>query len=155
MTGEPGMRAAAIPVLLYHSVADTPAVGQEAFTVTPKRFAEHVAAIADAGLTALTVSDLAAAMRGERELPPRSVAVTFDDAFEDTQAAVERLRDAGIPSTVYVQSSGSTARAGRPCRRCARCMPRASRSARTPCRTRTWTRSPRLVRRARSGTRGT
>ncbi|MGH2850523.1 MAG: polysaccharide deacetylase family protein [Solirubrobacteraceae bacterium] len=104
MTGEPGMRASAIPVLLYHSVADTPAVGQEAFTVTPKRFAEHVAAIADAGLTALTITDLAAAIRGERELPPRSVAVTFDDAFEDTLGAVERLRDAAIPSTVYVQS---------------------------------------------------
>jgi peptidoglycan/xylan/chitin deacetylase (PgdA/CDA1 family) len=102
---EAGVRAAAIPVLLYHSVADTPAVGQEDFTVTPKRFAEHVAAIADAGLEALTVTDLAAAMRGERPLPPRCVAVTFDDAFADTEAAVERLHAAGIPSTVYVQSS--------------------------------------------------
>jgi len=97
--------AVAIPVLLYHSVADQPAVGQEDFTVTLQGFVEHVAAIADVGGTALTITQLGAALRGERPLPPRAVAVTFDDAFADTQAAAERLLEAGIPSTIYVQSS--------------------------------------------------
>jgi len=95
----------AIPVLLYHSVDDEPAVGQEPYTVTPKLFGEHVAAIADAGCTAMTISELVAGLRGDRPLPARPVAVTFDDTFANTQAAVERLREAGIPSTIYVQTN--------------------------------------------------
>lgn len=107
MTLEPPSvgHAVAIPVLLYHSVADEPAVGQEHFTVTPKLFAEHVAAIADAGLTAVTISELAASLRGDRPLAAHTVAVTFDDAFADTQLATERLREAGVPSTIYVQTN--------------------------------------------------
>ncbi len=95
----------AIPVLLYHSVDDEPAAGQEAYTVTPKLFGEHLAAIVDAGRTALTISELVACLRGDRPLPARAVAVTFDDAFANTQAAAERLREVGIPSTIYVQTN--------------------------------------------------
>jgi peptidoglycan/xylan/chitin deacetylase (PgdA/CDA1 family) len=91
-----------VPVLLYHSVSDLPAAGQEAFTVTPRRFADHVAAIVDSGRVALTVSELAAAIRGERDLPERAVAVTFDDGFDDTPAATELLRANGLVGTVYV-----------------------------------------------------
>ena len=59
-----------IPVLLYHSVADAPAPGQPLFTVRPSTFAEHVAAIVDSGRIALTITELAKALRGER--PPRA-----------------------------------------------------------------------------------
>lgn len=93
-----------IPVLLYHSVADAPAPGQPLFTVRPSTFAEQVAAIVDSGRSALTITELAKALRGERPLPPRVVAVTFDDGFDDTPAAVELLRANGIASTVYVTS---------------------------------------------------
>jgi peptidoglycan/xylan/chitin deacetylase (PgdA/CDA1 family) len=93
----------AIPVLLYHSVADAPPPGQQQpFTVAPERFAEHVATIAESGRTAMTISELASALRDQRALPERPLAVTFDDAFEDTPPAVSRLRAAGITSTVYV-----------------------------------------------------
>jgi len=92
-----------IPVLLYHSVADIAPYEQlQRYTVTPSRFREHVAAIASSGRTAMTVSELASALRGERPLPLRPVAVTFDDGYDDTPAAVELLRDSGISSTVYV-----------------------------------------------------
>lgn len=93
-----------IPVFLYHAVSDTPAVGQPLFTVRPAAFAQHVAAIVDSGRVALTISELAAALRGERPLPPRAVAITFDDGFDDTPAAVELLRSNGLASTVYVTS---------------------------------------------------
>jgi peptidoglycan/xylan/chitin deacetylase (PgdA/CDA1 family) len=99
----PPADAAGIPVLLYHSVADVPPPGQQQqFTVTPARFAEHVAMIAASGRTAMTISELASALSGHRALPQRPVAVTFDDGFDDTPPAVLRLRAAGISSTVYV-----------------------------------------------------
>ena len=94
---------AGIPVLLYHSVADAPPPGQRMpFTVTPARFAEHVAMMAGSGRTAMTISQLAEALTGRRALPERPLGVTFDDGFDDTVAAVALLRESGISSTVYV-----------------------------------------------------
>jgi peptidoglycan/xylan/chitin deacetylase (PgdA/CDA1 family) len=95
---------AAVPILLYHSVNDRPAAGQEAYTVTPAAFREHVRAISDAGRTALSIKDLASALRGERSLPSRAVLVTFDDGFADTRPAVELLLDAGLEASVFVTS---------------------------------------------------
>jgi len=102
-----------IPVLLYHSVADAPPPGQlERYTVTPAQFREHMAVIADAGLTAITVSALALALKGAAPFPPRPIAVTFDDGFDDTLTAVEALRAQGIPATVYVTTGTVATPAG-------------------------------------------
>lgn len=93
-----------VPSLLYHSVNDRPAIGQEAFTVTPATFRQHVRAISDTGRTALSVGEFASALRGERSLPSRAVLVTFDDGFADTRPAVELLLDAGLKASVFVTS---------------------------------------------------
>jgi peptidoglycan/xylan/chitin deacetylase (PgdA/CDA1 family) len=94
--------AAAIPILLYHSVSDVPQPGLDRWTVSPSRFREHVRAIADSGRVPLTVSDLACGLRGTATLPKHSVVVTFDDGYLDTLAAVECLLEASIPATVYL-----------------------------------------------------
>jgi len=93
-----------VPILLYHSVGDWPAADQAALTVTPAAFREHMRAISDADRTALTVGELAGALRGERVLPPRPVLVTFDDGFADVRPAVELLLSAGLAATVFVTS---------------------------------------------------
>jgi peptidoglycan/xylan/chitin deacetylase (PgdA/CDA1 family) len=94
-----------VPVFLYHSVADVQAEGQERFTVTTAQFEQHADAIAASGRVALTISELARALRGERMLPARTVAITFDDGFADTLAAVQTLHSRGITSTVFITSS--------------------------------------------------
>jgi peptidoglycan/xylan/chitin deacetylase (PgdA/CDA1 family) len=104
LRGEPRTVAAAIPVLLYHSVSDRPALGQERFTVAPQRFIEHIDAIRASDRVPLTIRALAAAIRGDASMPARAVAVTFDDGFEDTPDAVGRLAQCGISSTVFVTS---------------------------------------------------
>ncbi len=91
-----------IPILLYHSIADVPAAGQERFTVTTAAFKEQVKAIADTGRTALTICEMASAIRGERQFPSRPVAVTFDDGFADVEPAVELLLGSQISATVFV-----------------------------------------------------
>ena len=106
------MTTAPIPVLLYHSVADGEAASSDRFAVSPRQFSEHVAAIAASGRVPLTVSELASALRGEAELSPRSVAVTFDDGYADTPAAVSLLAAHGLTSTVYVTSGRIGARDG-------------------------------------------
>jgi peptidoglycan/xylan/chitin deacetylase (PgdA/CDA1 family) len=93
-----------VPVLLYHGVRDHPVKGLERWTVSRARFAEHVDALASSGRTPLTMSALADGLRGAAPLPAHPVAVTFDDGWSDTPAAVETLAARGIPSTTYVQT---------------------------------------------------
>ena len=90
-----------IPVLLYHSVNDDP--GDSArFTVSRPAFESHADAIRASGRSTLRISDLASALRGERPLPERAAAITFDDGYEDTFAAVHSLRERDLSATVYI-----------------------------------------------------
>lgn len=93
-----------VPVLLYHGVRDAPVEGLERWTVPRAEFARHADAIVASGRTPLTMSALAAGLRGEAPLPADAVAVTFDDGWADTRAAVELLASRGVPSTTYVQT---------------------------------------------------
>ncbi len=106
------MSATTVPVLLYHSVSDGAGATAGRYTVSRRAFADHVGRIAASGRTALTVSELGACLRGERALPERAVAVTFDDGFADVLPAVQRLAEAGIASTVYV-ATGALGTSGR------------------------------------------
>lgn len=101
-----------VPVLLYHSVADRPAAVDRRWTVSRCDFAAHVNVLAESGRVALQIDELAAALRGERPLPERAVAITFDDGFADTLAAVETLHAQELAATVYV-TSGEVGRPGR------------------------------------------
>jgi peptidoglycan/xylan/chitin deacetylase (PgdA/CDA1 family) len=93
-----------IPVLLYHGVRDEPVVGLERWTLSRDTFTEHVDAIAGSGRTPLTMSQLAAGLRGDDELPPEPMAIAFDDGWDDTLQAVAVLAGRGLPSTTYIQT---------------------------------------------------
>jgi peptidoglycan/xylan/chitin deacetylase (PgdA/CDA1 family) len=88
-----------IPVLLYHRIADDDG---DRFAVPPAAFAEHLQLVCESGRTSLTVTELADGIRGQRPLPDRAVAITFDDGYSETPDAVARLREHGLRVTVYV-----------------------------------------------------
>ncbi len=104
------MSAGAIPVLLYHSVSDRPPSAGAWGAVSPVEFARHVEVIAGRGCHALTVSELAEALRGRLPVPERPVLITFDDGYEDTPAAVDRLGNHGLCATVYVSTEALDSR---------------------------------------------
>jgi peptidoglycan/xylan/chitin deacetylase (PgdA/CDA1 family) len=93
-----------VPVLVYHSVNDTPVPGQERWTVPRRSFADHRAVIRGSGRTPLLVSELAGCLRAARPLPPRPVAITLDDGFADNLDAVGDLAADGLSATVFVTS---------------------------------------------------
>jgi peptidoglycan/xylan/chitin deacetylase (PgdA/CDA1 family) len=91
-----------IPVLVYHSVRATPPEGLARWTVTPAAFAAQLDAVTASGRVPLTIDELARGLRGETHLPPRAVALTFDDGFADNAEALAGLLDRGLRATLYV-----------------------------------------------------
>ncbi len=93
-----------VPVLLYHSVATQTDPRFARWAVTPELFAVHMRHLADEGYTTLTMTELVERGFVRREpLPPRSVAITFDDGFADFHlAALPVLRRYDLAATVFV-----------------------------------------------------
>jgi peptidoglycan/xylan/chitin deacetylase (PgdA/CDA1 family) len=92
-----------IPVLLYHSVADNPDSDHH-FAVSRGTFEAHADAVEASGRATLQISELADGLRGERPLPERAAAISFDDGCADNYAAVHSLLRRELCSTVYVIS---------------------------------------------------
>jgi peptidoglycan/xylan/chitin deacetylase (PgdA/CDA1 family) len=91
-----------VPVLLYHSVDDDPPRRDRRYAVSRAAFEAHADAVSASGRTPLSITEVAAAMRGERLLPHRPVAVTFDDGYANTYEAVVALLSRDVSSTVFV-----------------------------------------------------
>lgn len=100
-----------LPVLLYHSVGRTDNACFGPWAVGPERFAAQMDLLAREGYRAVTISQLADLLwdRTQR-LPPRLVAITFDDGFADfySEALPHLLRN-DLVATVFV----TTAHVGR------------------------------------------
>ncbi|WP_020100632.1 MULTISPECIES: polysaccharide deacetylase family protein [unclassified Mycobacterium] len=103
-----------IPILLYHSISDDPAPWIAPYSVSPTVFAHHLELVTESGRTALTVSDLTAALAGRTRLPRRPLVITFDDGFADFIGAAEAMATHRLPSTLYVTTGALEGRAPRP-----------------------------------------
>ena len=91
-----------VPVLAFHAVEDGPAP----LCISPSTFESMMLALRDAGATALTSGDVAAALRGGTPLPPRAVALTFDDGYTSVHTeALPVLQKLGWPATIFPVTS--------------------------------------------------
>jgi peptidoglycan/xylan/chitin deacetylase (PgdA/CDA1 family) len=90
---EPGLR-----ILLYHRVSED----RDPLAVTPARFAQQMGLLAGRGWAVVDLVAAAGALaRGT--LPPRAVALTFDDGYRDVaEHAVPVLERHGFAATVFV-----------------------------------------------------
>jgi peptidoglycan/xylan/chitin deacetylase (PgdA/CDA1 family) len=88
-----------VPVLMYHSVCETP-LGDPALSVPPAEFEAQMQALADAGCTPITFEALGDA--GKYEKP---VLITFDDGYRDNfTGAYPILKKHGFPATIFLIS---------------------------------------------------
>ncbi len=100
-----------VMVLAYHGIGSA-SDGEGGFVVSPGRFGEHLAAMKEAGLRAVTATQVADAFREGRPLPPNAVMITFDDGRADAMMFADPLLEqAGMPATMFV-ISGAASRPG-------------------------------------------
>jgi peptidoglycan/xylan/chitin deacetylase (PgdA/CDA1 family) len=93
--------AGPVPILVYHSICESPPDWIAPFTVSPAVFATHLDAIKASGRHALTASEYVDAVRGRAVLPPRPVLITVDDGFADfADYALPALAEREMPSTL-------------------------------------------------------
>lgn len=97
-----------LAVLTYHrvdAVGRSPSLYPGLISAEPADFDEHMSLLA-AKWRPLSLPEVLAVRRGEARLAPRSVMVTFDDAYRDFgETAWPILKRHGIPVTLFVPTA--------------------------------------------------
>jgi peptidoglycan/xylan/chitin deacetylase (PgdA/CDA1 family) len=89
-----------VRILTYHRVNDTHP--RDRLTVHPDSFAAQMEELR-ASWAVLSLDDAVSALRGERPIPARAVAITFDDGYRDNFTfAVPVLERFGFPATFFI-----------------------------------------------------
>ncbi|MBI5303687.1 MAG: polysaccharide deacetylase family protein [Chloroflexi bacterium] len=85
-TRDPGLRAARVPILMYHYVSVPPPDADKYrldLSVTPANFDAQMEYLAIEGYTPVTVSALTDHLLYGAPLPPKPILLTFDDGYLD------------------------------------------------------------------------
>jgi peptidoglycan/xylan/chitin deacetylase (PgdA/CDA1 family) len=96
--------APAAAILAYHSVVEDPQLTDYILGSSRARahFERHIETLARK-FSPVTIDDVAEFAKAGKRLPPRAVAVTFDDGFADNyEVALPILSRYGVPATFYI-----------------------------------------------------
>lgn len=92
-----------VPILLYHYIRYSPDRAGIPLSVVPPDFQAQMQYLKDHGYSTITIRDLDLALLGRKGLPPKPVALTFDDGYQDfNSTAVPVMRRLGLTATDYV-----------------------------------------------------
>ncbi len=96
-------RSGSAIVLAFHAVADLggdPVLAE--YGVPPRRFAEHLDALARRGWRFVDLDAVIAALDGRARLPERALLVSFDDCYVDLlSAGCPLLAERGVPAVAF------------------------------------------------------
>jgi peptidoglycan/xylan/chitin deacetylase (PgdA/CDA1 family) len=92
-----------VPILMYHYIRTSPDLAGVGLSVLPVAFKAQMNYLKDNGYTTITMRDLDRALLTGAKLPPKPVALTFDDGYVDFDTvAVPQLEELGMTATNYV-----------------------------------------------------
>jgi peptidoglycan/xylan/chitin deacetylase (PgdA/CDA1 family) len=101
-----------VPVRAYATV---PASGRRGAAAGAPRFAAQMRHLKSAGYHPVRLSDFIAFLQHRRQLPQKSVLITFDDVQRDfLTTAYPVLRELGFPAVVFVSTAAVSSRPGGP-----------------------------------------
>jgi len=92
-----------VPVIIYHEIVDSAREKPLGKTViTLAKFEEQMRYLAEHGFTTLSMRELADYMQGRKEVPEKSVVITFDDGWRSQLKAFAILEHYGMKASFYV-----------------------------------------------------
>jgi peptidoglycan/xylan/chitin deacetylase (PgdA/CDA1 family) len=104
-----------VPILMYHYVDETPPPAgpyADELTVRTGDFEEELRYLVDNGFHTVSLADVYLAMAGEKSLPTKPVALTFDDGgLDNYEVAFPMLKRYGVNATFFI-ITGSVGREG-------------------------------------------
>ncbi len=96
------------PILMYHYIGEVPpdaSTLRRDLTVTAAQLTEQIAWLRDNGYTAITLTQLAAALLDGADLPAKPIVLTFDDGYADAyEVAAPILAQGGMVGTFFLIS---------------------------------------------------
>lgn len=85
-------------ILLYHSISDS----DDPLAIAPKDFEKQLRILRHVA-NPVPLSDIVGHINGQKNIPDRSVAVTFDDGYRDViTEALPLLKKYQVPATIFV-----------------------------------------------------
>lgn len=91
-------------VVMYHRIGEESAFPST--SVSNEQFEAHIALLETQQYTVWPLKKLAAALKSGEDIPDRTVAITFDDAYRSVyEIAWPRLKRAGLPFTLFVATN--------------------------------------------------
>jgi peptidoglycan/xylan/chitin deacetylase (PgdA/CDA1 family) len=88
-----------LPILTYHSIDDSGSV----ISVSPEKFRAQMYHLRDKNFNVIPLKDIVLCLDKKISLPPRSVAITFDDGFKNFyDIAYPVLKNLGLTATVFL-----------------------------------------------------
>jgi peptidoglycan/xylan/chitin deacetylase (PgdA/CDA1 family) len=89
-------------ILLFHRVNAT--IPEDGLTLHPQRF-RRLCRLLQRRFQVVPLSAIFAQARSGAPLPPRQVAITFDDSYQDNYQAAEILAAHGLPATFFLPTA--------------------------------------------------
>ena len=92
-------------IFCYHRLVDK--VRYPGTEITPAAFEAQMKELKEKGVTVISMQDLLAWKRGEKNIPPRCAVITFDDGWKSQyEVAWPILKKFGYPVTMFIYTEG-------------------------------------------------
>ncbi|PYL14512.1 MAG: hypothetical protein DMF43_01180 [Verrucomicrobia bacterium] len=92
-------------IFCYHRLVDK--IRYPGTEITPAAFEAEMQQLKDAGITVISMQDLLAWKRGDKNIPPRCAVITFDDGWKSQyEVAWPIMKKFGYPFTMFIYTEG-------------------------------------------------
>ncbi len=89
-----------VPVIMYHNIDYKK---DSALSVTPENFERQMRFLKSFGYNVISIDELAGLLKDKKPLKPKTIAITFDDGFENNySSAYPVLKKYKLPATIFV-----------------------------------------------------
>src|SRR5881296_2473456 len=98
-------QTAQVIIFCYHRLVDK--IRYPGTEITPAAFEAQMKELKDRGITVISMQDLLAWKRSEKNIPPRCAVITFDDGWKSQyEVAWPIMKKYGYPLTMFIYTEG-------------------------------------------------